>query len=502
MITNPFILPAIDLMDGRCVRLKQGDYKRCVFYPTSPLEMAKLIERLGYPWLHIVDLDGAREGKSMNKEVILEIARSTSLQLQVGGGLRSLEDIEAMLSNGVERVMLGSLAFRSPEILERALALWGTERIVVAVDVLDGIPRISGWKEEVQSSLSDVLRQFQQQGVSIFLCTDISRDGMMKGPNVDWYRSLVQDFPGFKWIAAGGIRSIQDAAALNAIGVQEVVMGKVFYQGLGVSKRIIPCLDVDRGRVVKGVSFQNLKDAGDPVELARFYDEQGADELVFLDITATFDKRATVVDLVRRVAQAISIPFTIGGGIRSIEDIHAALQAGADKVSIESAAVLNPDLISAAARYFGSQAIVVSVSPKRRPAPQSGWTVTIQGGREDTGIDLLNFLKDMQERGAGEILLNSIDEDGRGQGYDLELLQAANSVLTVPLIASSGAGELEHFYRGIVEGGADAVLAASVFHYGKFTVTQVKQYLQERGIPVRLDAEFLASLEASVSSRD
>ncbi len=277
-----------------------------------------------------------------------------------------------------------------------------------------------------------------------------------------------------------------------------------------LTKRIIPCLDIKDGRVVKGVSFSNLKDAGDPVELAKFYEKEGADELVFLDITATSDKRKTAVDLASKVAKEISIPFTIGGGIKSIEDIREILKAGADKVSIESASVLNPDLVSEASKYFGSQAICVSVSPKRTESRElrvemeklknnstkllssqfsalssSQWTVWIKGGRENTGIDLIEFLKNMQNRGAGEILLNSIDEDGRNQGYDLEMLRATSEVLNIPLIASSGAGELEHFYDGIMAG-SDAVLAASVFHTKKFRISEVKEYLKGKNIDVRI----------------
>ncbi|EKD94020.1 MAG: 1-(5-phosphoribosyl)-5-[(5-phosphoribosylamino)methylideneamino] imidazole-4-carboxamide isomerase, partial [uncultured bacterium] len=377
------ILPAIDLMGGRCVRLKQGDYNQVTFYPADPLTMARLIERMGYEWLHIVDLDGAREGESVNAAVIAEIARSTSLKLQVGGGLRTLEAIEAMFSCGVSRVMLGSVVVHNPEILEQALERWGAQRIVVAVDVLDGVVRISGWKEKVELSLFDFVGSLQSKGVQHILCTDITEDGMMRGPNISFYTDLVERFSGLNWIAAGGIRSLQDAHRLNEMGVKEVVMGKAFYQGTPLAKRVIPCLDVEGGRVVKGISFAGLRDAGDPVELARTYDAQGADELVFLDITATSDKRAMVADLARRVAQAISIPFTIGGGIRSIEDIRCALEVGADKVSIESVAVLNPDLISEASAYFGSQAIVISVSAKRREGAE-GWDVYIKGGRERT----------------------------------------------------------------------------------------------------------------------
>jgi cyclase len=478
------ILPAIDLMDGRCVRLKQGDYNQVTFYPVDPLTMARLIERMGYEWLHIVDLDGARKGESVNAAVIAEIARITSLKLQVGGGLRTMEAIESMFSYGVSRVMLGSVVVHSPQILERALERWGAERIVVAVDVKEGVVRVSGWKEKVGGSLLDFITSLQIKGVKHMLCTDIAQDGMMRGPDFSFYQDLRRQFPDLHWIAAGGIRSLQDVERLNQMGVHDAVMGKAFYQGTPLAKRVIPCLDVDGGRVVKGISFESLRDAGDPVELARYYDAQGADELVFLDITATSDKRTMVADLARRVAQAISIPFTIGGGIRSIEDIRSALEAGADKVSIESAAVLNSELISEASLYFGSQAIVISVSAKRREGGE-GWEVYIKGGRERTTWDLIEFLSEMQRRGAGEVLLNSINEDGQGKGYDLDMLRAASEVLKIPLIASSGAGELSHFYDGVVEGKADAVLAASVFHYGKFTVGEVKEYLDENGVPVR-----------------
>jgi cyclase len=479
------VLPAIDLMEGRCVRLKQGRYEDRTTYGRSPLEMARLFERMGYEWLHIIDLEGAKAGFPKNLETVRVLLSQTSLKVQLGGGLRTYEAIADVLLAGVTRVLIGSMAVKEPAVLKRVLDKFGPDRVVVAMDVKDGEVKVSGWLEGSGKGPQDFVRQMVGLGVTTILCTDISRDGMMRGPNVDFYRDLVSAFPRVTWIAAGGVGSPSDRRHLEAVGVQQAVIGKAFYEGSFLAKRVIPCLDVKEGRTVKGVSFTGLRDAGDPVELARRYEQEGADELVFLDITATSDKRAMVAELAGRVAKAISIPFTVGGGIRSIDDIRSALQAGADKVSIESAAVTNPDLISEAAEYFGSQAIVVSVSPKRLPG-ENRWTLYVKGGREDTGVDLVEFLKDMQTRGAGEILLNSIDEDGRGSGYDLALLKAASAVLKIPLIASSGAGELEHFYAGIAEGGADAVLAASVFHYGKFSVDTVKTYLQERGVPVRL----------------
>ncbi|ABU81955.1 imidazole glycerol phosphate synthase subunit HisF [Ignicoccus hospitalis] len=249
-----------------------------------------------------------------------------------------------------------------------------------------------------------------------------------------------------------------------------------------LTKRIIPCLDVKDGRVVKGVSFQNLRDAGDPVELAAYYQEQGADEIVFLDISATPEGRETMIEVVRRTAENLSIPLTVGGGVRSLEHIEKLLKAGADKVSINTAAVKNPLLITAAAEEFGSQAVVVAIDAKRKG---NGWEVYVSAGKVPTGLDAVEWAKKAEELGAGEILLTSIDYDGTQNGYDLELTRAVSEAVKIPVIASGGAGELEHFYAVLTEGKADAALAASVFHYGKFTVGDVKKYLIQRGVPVR-----------------
>lgn len=478
------VLPAIDLMGGQCVRLRQGQYDQRTTYDTSPSVMARYFERMGYTWLHVIDLEGARSGKPENLETLRRLAVESSLKIQWGGGLRSYEAIVEVLKSGVSRVLLGSVAVKDPYLLVRVLKEFGADRVAVAMDVKDQEVKISGWMEGARCTPFDFAQSMIDLGVTTFLCTDISRDGMMRGPNVELYRSLTQRFPKVTWIAAAGVGSRLQRDQLESAGVHQAVVGKAFYEGSFLTKRVIPCLDIKEGRTVKGVQFEGLRDAGDPIELAQRYEQEGADELVFLDITATSDRRALVADLARRVSRVLSIPFTVGGGLRSMEDLQGALRAGADKVSIESAAVLNPELISEASRYFGSQAIVISVSSRKVPG-ENRWTVTIKGGREDTGRDLIEFLEEMQSRGAGEILLNSIDEDGRGQGYDLELLAAASRVLKIPLIASSGAGELEHFYQGLTEGGADAVLAASVFHYGKFSIEQVKRYLAEREVPVR-----------------
>ena len=267
-----------------------------------------------------------------------------------------------------------------------------------------------------------------------------------------------------------------------------------------LTKRIIPCLDVDAGRVVKGISFVDLRDAGDPAELAARYNEEGGDELVFLDITASSDSRDTMVDVVQRVSEQVFIPLTVGGGIRSVEDVRRMLRAGADKVSVNTAAVNEPALLNRAAAQFGNQCIVLAIDAKRvgartassRPLPDglaleeaSRWEVYTHGGRSPAGIDAVKWACRAVELGAGEILLTSMDADGQLTGYDLDLTQAISQAVPVPVIASGGAGELEHLYQAFTEGDADAVLAASIFHFGTYSIAQSKEYLADRGIPVR-----------------
>jgi cyclase len=252
-----------------------------------------------------------------------------------------------------------------------------------------------------------------------------------------------------------------------------------------LTKRIIPCLDVKDGRVVKGVNFLDLRDAGDPVEQAQIYDAARADELVFLDITATHEKRDTVRKMVRAVADTVFIPFTVGGGIRTVDDIRAILLAGADKISINSAAVRRPSLIGEGAQRFGAQCIVVAIDAKRTGKTPSGWEVYVTGGRTPTGIDVLEWAREAESRGAGEILLTSMDTDGTQAGYDIPLTRSVADQVRIPVIASGGAGTLAHFADALTEGGADAALAASLFHYGELSIGEVKAYLKTRGIPVR-----------------
>jgi len=257
---------------------------------------------------------------------------------------------------------------------------------------------------------------------------------------------------------------------------------------VGLAKRIIPCLDVDNGRVVKGVQFVDIRDAGDPVEVAKRYDEQGADEITFLDITASSDNRETIVHVVEQVASQVFIPLTVGGGIRTVDDIRRMLNAGADKVGINTAAVFNPEFVKEAAEKYGSQCIVVALDAKKVSAEGEAnrWEIFTHGGRRPTGIDAIEWAKKMTDYGAGEILLTSMDRDGTKIGFDLELTRAISDAVTVPVIASGGVGELQHLVDGVVEGKADAVLAASIFHFAEYTVEQAKTAMQDAGVEVRL----------------
>jgi phosphoribosylformimino-5-aminoimidazole carboxamide ribotide isomerase len=493
------IFPAIDLRGGRCVRLAQGKAERETVYDLDPVAVARRWEEAGASWLHLVDLDAAFAGEPRQLPVVEEIARCVGIPVQLGGGIRTLEQIEAALKAGVARVILGTAAVSDPELVRRACASFGSERIVVGIDARDGFVAVKGWQHISSRHFLDVAEEMKECGCMRVVFTDTSRDGMLTGPNIKATAELARK-TGLKVIASGGVSSLDDIASLRPLeplGVEGVIIGKALYEQKfslqdaireankkGGEKRIIPCLDMKAGRVVKGVKFADLRDAGDPVEMALAYEAAGADELVLLDIAATLEGRKTMVDLVRRVAEQISIPFTVGGGIRTLDDISQLLEAGADKVSIGSAAVQNPELISEAAHNFGSSSLVVAVDARRRGA--ASWEVLTRGGTEGTGLDAVSWTQEVERRGAGEILLTSFDRDGTKDGYDLELTRAVSEAVEIPVIASGGVGSLEHLYQGLTEGRAAAVLAASIFHYNEYTIREAKEYLAERGVPVRL----------------
>ena len=541
----------------------------------DPVIIAKQFEEQGFRRLHVVDLDGAAAGRLVNLPVVTEICRTTSLQVDFGGGIRSRNDLEILFASGVRQITAGSMAARNREMVLEWLAEFGPEKIILGADVRDGLIAVSGWKETVQIGVIDFINSYLKAGICTVICTDVSRDGMMSGPATELYRKILKSFPGLDLIASGGVSSAADLADLEAAGLKSVIVGKALYemgselrtqgsgqfstqspmlrtQGSGQLKahgaglktqssdftvhgsrfrfqgseltaqgsllgastssggtmpttpttsdmpsmpptpvtpitpsiRIIPCLDVKDGRVVKGTNFEELRDAGDPVELAAIYSRQGADELVFLDISATDEGRKTMAGMVRRVAEEINIPFTVGGGIASVEDVSLLLSSGADKVSVNSAAVRRPELISELAEKFGSQCVVLAVDAGKQP--DGSWKVFVNGGKVPVGLDLFEWVERGVELGAGEILFTSIDNDGTGKGFAVEALSEIVARVNVPVIASGGAGKPEHFRDAVIKGRAHALLAAGLFHYGKLTIPDLKKYLIDNGIIVRI----------------
>lgn len=487
------IFPAVDIMGGECVRLTQGDYKKKQTYSKNPAAMAGRFEEDGATFLHVVDLDGAKSGSPQNPTQIQDIVANTNLSVQVGGGLRSFESAKRLFELGADRIILGTSAVNDKPLLKKLLQQYGTQKIVVSIDAKAGKILTEGWLKSGSKTVPELLKELKEVGVKTVIFTDIKSDGMLKGPNFNSIKKVIAS--GLNVIVAGGVSSMSDLQTLKEMGAYGAIIGKALYEGRidlaeavrkfqvnNLAKRVIPCMDIKDGRVVKGTFFENLKDAGDPVELAKKYSDLGADELVFLDITATVEKRKTLCALVKRIAKNINIPFTVGGGISSIEDIRNLLNSGADKVSIGSAAVRNPQLVKEAAKAFGSQCVVISVDAKKAV---NRWNIFTEGGRTDTAIDAIDFVREMEELGAGELLVNSLDRDGTKQGYDIELLRAVCSAVSIPVIASSGAGVEKDFLDAFTRAKVDAVLAASVFHYGQIEISTLKKYLQANSITIR-----------------
>lgn len=490
------ILPAIDLIKGQCVRLFQGDFSRIKKYANDPLEVAKKFVSEGARFIHIVDLEGAKEGKIKNQKIAIEIARifRNKLSVEFGGGIRTYNDAEYLLKNSIERIILGTALFSDIDLIRRLIKNFGQERIIISVDMKDSFPAICGWRKTTKESLKTIFRKIKKLGLTQIIFTDIKSDGTMTGPNYENIKQILKS--GLAITVAGGISRLEDIIKLRDLGVTGAIIGKALYENKidlkealrnsersFLAKRIIPCMDMKNGRVVKCVNYLNPKDAGDPVKWGKIYSDMGADEIVFLDITATIEKRPALYKLVSKIAKKINIPFTVGGGVKNIEDIQNLLNAGADKVAIGSEAVKNPELIKKAARKFGSQCLVVSIDAKKK---DNSWKCTINGGRILTDVDAVKFAKQMSANGAGELLVNSLDRDGMKNGYDLELLKKISNAVNISVIASSGAGSKEDFLEVFKKTNVDAALAASLFHYGEIKIPELKQYLFKNNVTIRI----------------
>jgi cyclase len=509
------VIPSLDLLGGRVVRLTRGDFASAHEYG----EPEAVLDSLHVPRgsrLHVVDLEASRSGAPVETEVVRRFA-ARDLRVQVGGGIRSIADAQRWLDCGAQKVVIGTVAADSPSLLRSIVEAVGAERVIAAVDIRDGVVRVAGWERDASRSLGDVLQSIAEAGIAEVLITDISRDGVMRGPSFSLYRDLQMErgrlrprlsdrakgageTPALhapKIIASGGVSSVSDVVSLARLpNISGCVIGKALLERRidlaaarervatpnAIPERVIPCLDVRDGRVVKGVNFTNIRDAGDPVEAARRYEAERADELVILDISATDHARETSLETVHRVSEALFIPLTVGGGVRTVEDFRGLLRAGADRVAINTAALRDRQLIADCAREFGVQAVVLSCDAKR---VDGSWRATVRSGKEVTEIDAVEWCVRAEELGAGEILLTSVDRDGTNSGFDVELLRAVASRLKIGVIASGGAGALEHFRDAIEVGGARAVLAASLFHDRVLTVGDVKRYLAQEGIPVR-----------------
>lgn len=504
--------PALDLLGGLVVRLTQGNFASAK--PYGPAE--KVIAEWGVPpgaFVHVVDLEASRTGEPREMATVRKLV-DAGYRVQVGGGVRRVDDVEAWLAAGAERVVLGTVTADSPDLFRAIIGEHGPDRILPAVDLFDGTVRVAGWERDAERALDQVLEVLGREACPEVLVTDIRRDGAMRGPSFSLYRELAEN-TSLRVVASGGVATLGDVAGLARIrNVSGVVIGKALHEGafgydeavarsraaVAIPERIIPCLDVRGGRVVKGVRFEGLRDAGDPVECARRYEAEGADEIVVLDVSATTEERRTSIETIRRIGESLFIPLTVGGGVRSVEDFRALLQAGADRVAINTAAVLDPALLSLAAAEFGVQAVVLACDSKRWGERSE---VMIRAGRERSGRDTLAWCLEAERRGAGEILLTSVDRDGTGDGYDLGLLRSVTGALRIGVIASGGAGRIAHFRDAIETGGARAVLAATLFHDGHLTIGALKRALAAAGLPVRGDSvpEGIAP-DAGLAGRD
>lgn len=493
------LLPALDLRGGKVVRLLRGADGQRTEYALDPRAVIEDLAAASCAWLHLVDLDAAF-GEAPQHTLVAELvalARARGLAVELGGGLGSEQAVAGALALGCARVIVGSLAAREPARFA-ALCRAFPGRVVPAVEAEGEEVRTAGWREGAALSLAALCATLRGLPCPAVLVTDVARDGALCGPSLALARR-VGGLTGLPVLASGGVASLADLRALARLPeVAGAVVGRALYEGAfslaealvaaargpsELTRRVIPCLDVAGGRVVKGVRFLDLVDHGDPAEAALRYAGEGADEIVFLDITASAEGRGTALGWVEKVAEKLFVPFTVGGGVRSVEDARALLLAGADKVALNTAAVERPALLTELATTFGAQCVVLAIDARRR-APGEGWEVVTHGGRKPTGRDALAWSREGVEAGAGEILLTSMDGDGTQAGYDLPLIRAVAEAVPVPVIASGGAGAVEHLAEALAAGAA-AVLAASIFHQRQTTVGAVKRELALRGLVMR-----------------
>jgi phosphoribosylformimino-5-aminoimidazole carboxamide ribotide isomerase len=428
------LIPAIDLKDGHCVRLKQGDMDQSTTFGEDPAAMARAGWMQGARRLHLVDLNGAFAGKPQELRAIKSILKEVGdeIPVQLGGGIRDLDTIEKYIDGGLRYVIIGTAAVKNPGFLKDACSAFGGH-IIVGLDAKDGKVATDGWSKLTGHEVVDLAKKFEDWGVESIIYTDIGRDGMLSGINIDATVKLAQalSIPSSPRAACRTWPTSSSCARWRRRRRRRDLRPRHLQRRprlcrrarptAMLAKRIIPCLDVTGGRVVKGVNFVELRDAGDPVEIAARYNDQGADELTFLDITATSDGRDLILHIIEAVASQVFIPLTVGGGVRTVEDVRRLLNAGADKTSFNSAAIANPQVISAASAKYGAQCIVVAIDAKRRSeddlrtgpmAAGPGWDVYSHGGRKNTGLDAVAWATEMAARGAGEILLTSMDRDG------------------------------------------------------------------------------------------
>ena len=488
------VVPSIDLLGGKVVRLFQGSFDEIITYG-NPM---RIVEQWQIPMrtlIHVVDLEASRRGKPQEIRTVSRLARM-GYPTQIGGGVRTLDDARLWVDAGASRVVVGTIAAEDPDELQRIVDAIGVDKVLPALDVSDGIVRISGWESASARSIPMVLRNLEGIGFTECLVTDVRHDGTLQGPSFDLYREL-RSMSTMRFIASGGVGILGDIASLARIGnLSGVIIGKALHErrftwgeaqakadaALAIPPRVVPCLDVRDGRVVKGVRFESLRDAGDPVENAIRYENEGADELVILDVSATAEGRHASLDTISRVSERIHIPLTVGGGVRSIDDFRRLLQTGADRVAINSGGVENPELIAAAAREFGTQAVVAAIDAKR---DGESWKVVTRAGKNVIDLDAIEWAGRCEALGAGELLVTSVDRDGTGDGFDLPLLRRIAEVVRINVIASGGAGSKKDLQDAIEKGGVQAVLAASLFHDRKLSIGELKQYLTTEGIPMR-----------------